>query len=83
VTAVDCTEYPCIVHGTGFTIDQAKSIKSTAAFQAYRDDHGSIGVINDTFSVWVVPKDDPNPLDAIDQRASVRISAMSAASRPH
>jgi hypothetical protein len=83
VTAVDCTEYPCIVYGTGLTIDQAKSIKGRASFQAYQDDHGSIGVENGTFSFWVVPKDDPNPLDAIDQRASVRMAAMSAVSRPH
>ncbi len=67
VTAVDCTEYPCIIYGTGLTIDQAKSIKSAAAFQAYKDDHGSMGMMNDTFSFWVVPKDDPNPFDAIDQ----------------
>jgi len=83
VTAVDCTEYPCIVYGTGLTIDQAKSIKSAAAFQAYQDDHGSMGMMNDTFSFWVVPKDDPNPFDAIDQRSSVRITAMSAANHPH
>jgi hypothetical protein len=83
VTAVDCTEYPCIVYGTGLTIDQAKSIKSAEAIQAYKGDHGSMGMINDTFSFWVVPKDDPNPLDAVDQRTSVRISAMSAGNRPH
>jgi hypothetical protein len=84
VTAVDCTEYPCIVYGTGLTIDQAKSIKSRAGFQAYRDDHGSIGMMtDDTFSFWVVPNDDPNPFGAIDQRASVRINAMFPASLPH
>jgi len=83
VTAVDCTEYPCIIYGTGLTIDQGKSIKSAAAFQPYQDDHGSMAMVNDTFSLWVVPNDDPNPLDAIDQRSSVRIRAMSATSRPH
>jgi hypothetical protein len=83
VTAVDCTEYPCIIHGTGFTVEQAKSIKSAAALRAYSDDHGSVGVANNTFSFWVVPKDDPNSLDAIDQRTSVRIAAMSVPSRPH
>jgi hypothetical protein len=81
VTAVDCTEYPCIVYGSGFTIDQAKSIRSAAAFEPYRDDHGNIGVSNNTFSFWMVPKDDPNPLDAIDQRTSIRTTAMSAGTR--
>jgi hypothetical protein len=83
VTSVDCTEYPCIVYGTGLTVPQAQSLRDASALQQYAGDHGALGVAGDTFSVFFMPKDDSNPPDAVARRMSNRTTEMFIATQGH
>jgi hypothetical protein len=82
VTSVDCTEYPCIVYGTGMSVGQAQALAKTSAFRSYEGDRNSLSIEDGTFAFFTTPKDDPNPREDIDHRVSSRISQMSYATKP-
>jgi hypothetical protein len=89
VSNVDCSEYPCIVFGTGFgeRDDMPKLLKS-ASMAEYRDDHTSTWGFSRSgdpasrfFAVAITPRGSERDA-AMDKRINFRVGQMEEVSRP-
>lgn len=94
VTAIDCSEFPCIVFGYGFgDRGDAEKLKATASFAGYRDDsiHSfgwSLSARDPTqrfAGMAVMSKEDEEQAKrdgySLSQRLRVRMEALAAANR--
>ncbi len=92
VTAMDCTEYPCIAYGEGFgTREDSERLDKAAALSEYANDAHSVwgwtgkgeeGKATKEFAVAVYPKDDRKARgDELRKRLDYRVVQMRNAGR--
>jgi hypothetical protein len=77
LTALDCTEYPCVAYFDGLTKAEVDALKKTSAAGAYAHDRwitfSPVGPDGPYNAASVFPKDDPTPTDELGNRLRNRV----------
>jgi hypothetical protein len=77
LTALDCTEYPCVAYFDGLTKAEVDALKKTSAAGAYAQDRwitfSPVGPDGPYNAASVFPKDDPTPTDELGNRLRNRV----------